>query len=157
MRRKWSVIPGHYQIYIYFPCHASYFFIPDHLKIQDMCNKEVDIVPHFLALVPDRLNTDEMCNKAVCKDPWLLKYVPDYFVMEEQLKIWHNDSEYCDGHRAIKWYDGYQKRKVQKAKIKYNSSPLLGIDQDGGIGVSPKTKKKGQKNCGHKHGPFCVW
>ena len=40
----------------------------------------------------------------------------------------------------IEWYKGYQKRKAE----------------DIGIGVCQKTKKKKQKNYGHKHEIFCV-
>ena len=94
------------------------FFIPDHLKTQEMCNKEVDIKPHFLVLVPDRLRAEEMCNKAVCKYPWLLKYLPDWFVTQQQLKLWHDDDYYCNDDEIIKWYDGNKKRKAQKVKLK---------------------------------------
>ena len=39
---------------------SGLFFIPDHLKTLEMCYKEVDIEPRFLALVPDRLKAEEM-------------------------------------------------------------------------------------------------
>ena len=61
---------------------SGLLFIPDYLKTQEMCNKEVDIKPQFLVLVPDHLKTEEMCNKAVCKHPWLLKHVSDWFVTQ---------------------------------------------------------------------------
>ena len=34
-------------------------------------------------------------------------------------KKWHDDDDYCNNNELIKWYDGYQKRKTQKAQIKY--------------------------------------
>ena len=34
-----------------------------------------------------------MCDKAVNEDPWLLNYIHDWFVTQEQVKIWHDDSE----------------------------------------------------------------
>ena len=103
---------------------SGLFFIPDHFKIQEMCNKEVDIRPHFLVLVPDHLNTEEMCNKAVCKHPWLLKYVLDWFVAEQQLKTWQDDDYYCNNDKIIKCQDSYKKRKSQKAKIKEEVMPI---------------------------------
>ena len=69
------------------------------------------------------LNTQEMCNKAVCKGPWLLKYVPNWFVIQEQVKIWHGHDYYCNNGFS-KWYEGYQKRKAQKAKIKDELIPI---------------------------------
>ena len=42
---------------------------------------------------------------------------------QEQVKLWHNNGDYCDDDEIIKWYDGYQKRKVQKAKIKKKLMP----------------------------------
>ena len=49
------------------------------------------------------------------------------------------------------------KGRLRKHKLKNKSYPLLGTHQNTGIGVSQKTKKVMQKNCGHKHEPFCVW
>ena len=48
---------------------SGLFFIPDHLKTQEMSNKEVDIEPYFLRLVPDRLKTQGMCDKAMHNKP----------------------------------------------------------------------------------------
>ena len=33
--------------------------------------------------VPEHLKTQEMCNEAVQMDPWALRYVPDHFVTQE--------------------------------------------------------------------------
>ena len=35
-----------------------------------------------------------------------------------KLKLWHDYDDYCDDERPIKWYEGYTKRKAQKALIK---------------------------------------
>ena len=78
---------------LYLLLMSGLFFIPDHLKTQEMCNKEVDIEPCLLALVPDHLKTEEMCNKAVRWKSYTLRYVPDWFVTQEQLKIWHDYDE----------------------------------------------------------------
>ena len=39
-------------------------FVPDHLKMQEMCIKAVEVDPSFMELVPDHLKTQEMCDKA---------------------------------------------------------------------------------------------
>ena len=62
--------------------------------------------------------------QSVKKIPWSLNYVPDWFVTDEQLKIWRDDDKYCNPYGLIKWYDGYQKRKTQKAKIKEELMPI---------------------------------
>ena len=72
----------------------------------------------MLCYIPDHLKTREMCDAAVREDPWLLKYVPNWFVTQEQLKLWHDDDYHCDAKELNEWYEGHQKRKVQKAKIK---------------------------------------
>ena len=100
---------------------SGLFFIPDHLKTQEMCDKEMDIEPCFLRLVPNRLKTQGMCDKAVHNEPWLLKYVPDWFVTHQQAKLW---DDHCINDRYIKWYDCYKKRKAQKAQIKEELMPI---------------------------------
>ena len=59
-----------------------------------------------------------MCQRAVEKDPYNLKFVLDWFVTQEQVKIWHDEDDYCNDDEVIGWYSGYQKRRAQKAKIK---------------------------------------
>ena len=34
------------------------------------------------------------------------------------IELWDDDDCYCHDDEIIKWNDGYQKRKAQKAKIK---------------------------------------
>ena len=59
-----------------------------------------------------------MCDKIVGKCPSSLMYVPDWLVMQQQIKLWHDDDEYCDGDdELIEWYNGYKKRQAQKAQI----------------------------------------
>ena len=74
--------------------------------------KDVDIEPRFLPFVPDCFKTREMCEKAVKKYLWLLKYVPEWFETPQQIKIWHNNNDYCNNDELIEWYKGYQKRKA---------------------------------------------
>ena len=60
--------------------------------------------------VPDHLKTQGMCNKAVDRQLYLLQHVPDWFVTQ-QVKPQYSDE-------LIEWYNGYKKRKAQKAQIK---------------------------------------
>ena len=86
--------------------------------------KKVDIEPPFLPLVSDHFKTREMCEKAVEKYLRLLKYVPHWFLTHQQIKIWHDNDDYCNDDELIEWYQGYQKRKAQKAKIKKELLPI---------------------------------
>ena len=83
-----------------------------------------------------------MCERAIEEYPGALEFVPDWFVTQQQLKIWGDADDYFHNNELIKWYEGYQKRKAQSAKIKEELILLLGIYHIGGIGVSPKTRKK---------------
>ena len=76
----------------------------------------------MLLFVPDHLKTQGTCERAVEKGPYSLEFVPDWFVMQGQVKVWH-DHNYNDDE-IIEWYDGYQKRKAQKAKIKDELMPI---------------------------------
>ena len=117
-------------------------YVPDNFKTQSMCDKAVEKAPWLLYDVPASFITQEMCNGAVKADPWQLEYVPDHLkaqemfneavrreswnlrhvldwlVTQQQMKIWHDDAYYCNDNEMIEWYDGYKKRKVQKASIK---------------------------------------
>ena len=72
---------------------------------------------------------------------------------QQQIKIWHDDYHYCNGNRLIKWYDGYQKRNAQKAKIKEELLPIAWHLSKWWDWYVPEDeeKKKRQKNYGHKH------
>ena len=110
----------------------AFHCIPDHFKTQEMCIKAVEIDPSFLQLIPEQFQMQEICDKAVKNDSSSLQFVPDWFVTREQVDMWYDDNEYCDGDddddddedSFFKWYDGYKKRKVQKASIKKESMPI---------------------------------
>ena len=53
-----------------------------------------------------------------------MQFVPDWFATQQQLKIWHDDDDYCNDDELIEWYNGYQKRKAQKAQIKEELMPI---------------------------------
>ena len=85
-----------------------------------MCYTAVEKDPRMMRHVPDHLETQKMCDKAVRKGSFTLHYVPDWFVTQQQLRTWNN---YCNDDELIKWYNGYKKRKSQKAQIKKELMP----------------------------------
>ena len=76
--------------------------------------------PYFLASVPTGFKTQKMCDNAVREECLSLEFVLDWFVTKQQTKIWHDN----DDRRLIKWYEGYKKRKAQKASIKKELMPI---------------------------------
>ena len=79
----------------------------------------------MLEAVPDCFKTREVCDKAMRKSPSSLMYVPDWFVTQQQIKMWHDDDEYCDDDdELIEWCNGYKNQKAQKAKIKDELMPV---------------------------------
>ena len=65
-----------------------------------------------------------MCEKAFWKDTFSLQYVPDWFVTQQQLKLWHDETYYYNNDKLIEWCDGYQKCKSQKVKIEEELLPI---------------------------------
>ena len=117
-------------------------FIPDLFKTQEMCNEAAGACPWTLEHVPNDLKTQEMCNEAVRRGPWNLRHVPDWFVTQQQIKAWHDDYYFCNDNRLIKWYDGYQKRKAQKASIKEELMPIAWHPSRWWGGCIPEDEKK---------------
>ena len=115
----------------------------------------MDIEPRFLLLVPDRLKTREMCEKAVEKYLWLLKYVPDWFLTHQQIKIWHDNDDYCNDDELIKWYNAYKNERLKKYKLK-ELLPLARHPSRYWDWCMSEDVKKRQKNYGHKHRLFFV-
>ena len=70
--------------------------------------------------VLDNFKTQEMCDKAVTEDAFFFICVPYWFVTRQQVRPWHDDDDDDDNwvDELIKWYEGYNKLKAQKAKIK---------------------------------------
>ena len=54
--------------------------------------------------------------------------------------MWCEDFD--DNDFLIRWRHAYQKRMVQKSKVKEQLMPLPGVHQDGGIDACQKKKKK---------------
>ena len=89
-----------------------------------MCIKAVEVDPWQLKDVPDHYKTQEMCDKSMRDYLFSLQQVADWFVTQEQIDIRYDDDYvYINNNKLIKWYDGYQKRKAQKAKIKEELLP----------------------------------
>ena len=80
-----------------------------------MCIKAVEKEPEALEHVPYHLKAGEMCKRAIEADLYTLVFCPDWFVTQEQIKLWCDD-DYDDD--APECYEGYQKRKAERAKIK---------------------------------------
>ena len=100
-----------------------YCFIPDHFKAQVMCNKAVEENPWTMRHVPNHFKTQKMCNKAVQREPKTLEFIPHCFVTQRQTDLWHQDY-YRNKSYIIKWFEGYQKRKAQKAQIEKELMPI---------------------------------
>ena len=78
--------------------------------------KRCALNPWQLYYVPDHIKTQELSNDEVEEEPSSLQYVPDYFVTQKQQKIWHDEDDYCNDDELNKWYEGHKKRKSQKLK-----------------------------------------
>ena len=105
----------------------SFTCVSDFLKTQEMCNRPVDEWPWLLEYVPDQYKTKEISYKAVRRYLFSLQFVPDWFETQQQLKIWHDYWFVSQQQLAVwytEWYEGYKKRKAQKAKIKEALLPI---------------------------------
>ena len=87
-----------------------------------MCESAVKDELETLEFVPDHFKTQITFSS---------QFVRDWFVTYQQLKIWNNvddddddDDDYDDDDEIIEWYNGYQKRKARKAKIKEELMPI---------------------------------
>ena len=131
------------------------YIYPMIFNTEEMCQNVVENDLYTLKFVPDHFNTEEICDKAVRDDPSSLQYVPDWFVTSEQIQMWYDKSEYCDNF--FKWYNGYKKRKAQKASIKEELLPIARHPSRWRDWcMSEYKKKKNRKIVGINIGPFCV-
>ena len=72
----------------------------------------------LLAYVPGHFKTRKVCDRAVRKERLFLLFVPDCFMTQQQVKYLQDDIDDWYNNKLTEWYDGYQKRKAQKARIK---------------------------------------
>ena len=96
--------------------------------------------------IPDRLKTQKMCSKTLKDDTYYLQFVPDWFVTQQQLKIWHDNDDKYNNDELIEWYEGHQKRKAKKAKIKEELLPIAWHPDRVMIGACQKTRRGGGSN-----------
>ena len=54
-----------------------------------MCERAIEKEPGPLEDVPDHRKTQGMCERAVKKCSGILENVPDWFVIQQQIKMWH--------------------------------------------------------------------
>ena len=118
-----------------------------------MCIKAVEVDPSFFQLVPNHFKMQEICDKAVKDCSSSSQFVSDWFVTREGLYMWHDDyyvdhyDDDDDEDKFFEWYDRYKKCKAQKAKIKKELMPIAWYPQGSGIGVCQNSRKNRQKNC----------
>ena len=66
----------------------------------------------------DHFKTQDASERAVKIYSRALEFVPDWFVTQQQIRSWGDYDDYWDDNdKFFAWYDGYKKRKAQKAKI----------------------------------------
>ena len=125
------------------------FPILKHFETREMCIKGVEVDLWQLSDVPDHFKTQEMCNEALHIEPYALRFVPVWFVIRVQVKICHDDDDdYWNDDEIIKWYDGYQKLKAQKAKIQEVLMHIAWYSLRWWDWCMSEDKKKREKNCG---------
>ena len=100
------------------PGRQHFFLVPDCLKMQVMCINAVEVDSWHLHDVPDHLKTQKMCDGAAKYDPSSLQFVSNGLVTQQQIDAWYDDNYWYHNDELIEWYEGYKKRKAQKAKIK---------------------------------------
>ena len=83
-----------------------------------MCNQDLEVDPWQPDDVPKHFKTQEMYDDAVWEDPFSLKFIPNWFVSQQQLKLWHYNTDRYDDDEIIGWYKGHGRRKAQKAETK---------------------------------------
>ena len=103
---------------------AVFFLVPDRFKTQELCIKALEVDPWQLNNIPDYLKTQKMCDKVVKDYPSSLQFVPDWFVTQQKIDVWYDDYYWYHDDEIIGWYNGYQKRKAQKAQIKEELLPI---------------------------------
>ena len=102
----------------------AFFLVTGRFKTQKICIKAIEVDPQQLNIIPNYFKIQKMCDKTVKDDPFSLQFVSDWFVTQQQLKIWHDDDDYCSDDKIIEWYKRYKKRKAQKASIKKELMPI---------------------------------
>ena len=87
-----------------------------------------------------------MCDKALRDYLFSLQLVPNWFVTQQQKDIWYDDDYFYNHHEVIQWYDGYEKRKAQKAQIKKEPLPITWHPSRWWDWCVPEEEKRRRKN-----------
>ena len=103
---------------------AALSHVSDRFITQETCIKAVEVEPWQLYHVLGHFKTQEMCDDGVWGGPFSLQYVSYWFVTQQQTKSYHDDDDYFNDNIIFEWYESYQKRKAQKAKIKEELLPV---------------------------------
>ena len=88
---------------------------------------------------PDQYKTQEMRDDVRWGDSFSLQFVPDWFVTREWVYMWYDD---IDENNFLKWYEGYKKRKAQKASKKEELLPIAWHPSRWWDWCSPEDEKK---------------
>ena len=67
----------------------------------------------------------------------------DWFVTHQQIKIWHDNDDYCNDDGLMEWYNGYKALKAQKASIKEGLLPIAWHPSRYWYWCVPEDEKKG--------------
>ena len=54
-----------------------------------MCGGAVENEPYSLKFVPDHFKMQEICDKAVREDPYSLEFLPNWFVTRKEVVMWY--------------------------------------------------------------------
>ena len=92
--------------------------IPDHLKMQQMCDEALSTEPLSLGYVPDRFKTQEMSNKAVRNRLEIILLVPDHFWMQKMC----NETMRTIPDTFHRIPDRFKTQKMCDKAVKYDSS-----------------------------------
>ena len=57
---------------------------------------------------------EEMCIEAVYGDAYSSQDVPDFWVKQDLIQAWQDDTNNCNYDEVFEWYKGYKQRKTQK-------------------------------------------
>ena len=66
-----------------------------------------------------------MCNEVSAQKTMVVVICHRLVCDTRAIELWHDDDDDdCDDDELIEWYEGYQKRKAQKAQIKEELMPI---------------------------------
>ena len=75
------------------------------------------------------------------KGPFPLQCVSDWFVTQQQVKIWHDDSKYHDKDKLIEWYDGHKKCRALRLQVGKELMPIAWHPSAGLVHVRRRQKR----------------